>query len=289
MTYSIHPNTVLGEVKLRVSNLERSLLFYEKVVGLTLLSRTGEHTASFTAKGGSTPLLILEEIPNAKPIAPRSHAGLYHFAILLPDRTSLGIALRHLAESGIEIGQGDHTVSEALYINDPDGHGIEIYADRPRSTWKKDEHNNYIMGTDPVDVQGLLQLAGNTPFTGLPAGTIIGHVHFHISDLEEARHFYNHLLGFDIVVDASRYMHALFVSAGGYHHHIGLNIWAGKGAPKVPSDAVGIDYFTIIFENQAVYAEALQRLEQNGVSVNRKADEARVTDPFGIQIRITHA
>lgn len=289
MTYSIHPNTVLGEVKLRVSSLERSILFYEKVVGLTLLSRSGKHTASFTAKGGSTPLLILEEIPNAKSIAPRSHAGLYHFAILLPDRTSLGIALRHLAESGIEIGQGDHTVSEALYINDPDGHGIEIYADRPRSTWKKDEHNNYIMGTDPVDVQGLLQLAGNTPFTGLPAGTIIGHVHFHISDLEEARHFYNHVLGFDIVVDASPYMHALFASAGGYHHHIGLNVWAGIGAPKVPADAVGIDYFTIIFENQAVYEKALLRLEQNGVSVNRSANEARVTDPFGIQIRITHA
>ena len=289
MTYSIHPNTVLGEVKLRVSDLERSILFYEQVVGLTLLSRTGEHVASFTAKGGSAPLLILEEIPNAKKVAPRSHAGLYHFAILLPDRTSLGIALRHLAESGIEIGQGDHTVSEALYINDPDGHGIEIYADRPRSTWKKDEHNNYIMGTDPVDVQGLLQLAGVTPFTGLPAGTIIGHVHFHTSDLEEARHFYNHLLGFDIVVDASRYMHALFASAGGYHHHIGLNVWAGKGAPKVPSDAVGIDYFTIIFENQAVYEEALVRLEQNGVSVSRKAEEARVMDPFGIQIRITHA
>nr|WP_249436010.1 VOC family protein [Paenibacillus sp. Marseille-Q4541] len=145
------------------------------------------------------------------------------------------------------------------------------------------------MGTDPVDVQGLLELADNKPFTGLPAGTIIGHVHFHISDLEEARQFYHHLLGFDVVLDDSRYFRALFVSAGGYHHHIGLNIWAGQGAPKVPSDAVGIDYFTIIFENQAVYEEALIRLEQNGIMVLREANEAKLTDPFGIQIRITHA
>lgn len=213
----------------------------------------------------------------------------YHFAILLPNRVSLGIVLRHLAESGIEIGQGDHSVSEALYINDPDGHGIEIYADRPRSVWKKDENNHYIMGTDPVDVQSLLELSEGIPFTGLPVGTIIGHVHFHISDLQTARHFYHSLLGFDIVLDDPRYFRALFVSAGGYHHHIGLNIWAGQGAPAVPSDAVGIDYFTIVFENQAVYREALSRLESNGISVQQREKDSMITDPFGIQIRITHA
>lgn len=158
MTYSIHPATTLGEVKLRVSELTRSIDFYERVVGLKVLSQQGNQ-AVLTSDGVRS-LVILEELADAKPIRPRSHAGLYHFAILLPDRESLGLALRHLIDSGMEIGQGDHSVSEALYINDPDGHGIEIYADRPRSVWRRDANNHYIMGTDPVDVHGLLALAG---------------------------------------------------------------------------------------------------------------------------------
>ncbi|MCM3786660.1 VOC family protein [Neobacillus mesonae] len=285
MTYSIDQATSLGEVKLRVSELSRSITFYEQVVGLKLLSRNA-NLAVLTADGVK-PLVILEELENVKPIQPRSHAGLYHFAILLPDRKSLGLALRNLIDRGMEIGQGDHSVSEALYINDPDGHGIEIYADRTRSVWKKDENNHYIMGTDAVDVRGLLDLAGEEPFTGLPDGTIIGHVHFHISDLATARRFYNELLGFDIVLDDPRFR-AVFVSAGGYHHHIGLNIWAGQNAPATPQDAVGIDYFTIVFDNKNAYDETLARLQSSGYSITNIDGEAYVNDPFSIRIRMIH-
>lgn len=285
MTYSIHPATTLGEVKLRVSELTRSIDFYERVVGLKVLSQQGNQ-AVLTSDGVRS-LVILEELADAKPIRPRSHAGLYHYAILLPDRESLGLALRHLIDSGIEIGQGDHSVSEALYINDPDGHGIEIYADRPRSVWRRDANDHYIMGTDPVDVHGLLALAGDKPFTGLPADTVIGHVHFHISSLPAAREFYNKLLGFDIVLDDPRFQ-AVFVSAGGYHHHIGLNIWAGQNAPATPRDAVGIDYFTIVFEGKDAFNETQQRLQSGGYNVTTQESAAFVTDPFGIGIRLTY-
>lgn len=196
-TYQIPATTHLGEVSLRISNLERSIQFYTEVVGLKLLERS-EKVATLTADGKQS-LLRLELLTDAVTMPVRSTSGLYHFAILLPDRKSLGLALRNLAESGIEIGQGDHLVSEAFYISDPDQNGIEIYADRARETWKRDADNNYIMSSDPVDVDSLFALAANEPWQGLPAGTVIGHVHFHVRSLEESRRFYTGVLGFDIV------------------------------------------------------------------------------------------
>ena len=157
--YQIPATTHLGEVSLRISNLERSIQFYTEVVGLRLLERQ-DKVATMTADG-KTSLLRLEELTDAVTLPVRSHAGLYHFAILLPDRKSLGLALRNLAASGIEIGQGDHLVSEAFYISDPDQNGIEIYADRPRDSWKRDTDNNYIMASDPVDVQSLFDISEN--------------------------------------------------------------------------------------------------------------------------------
>lgn len=160
----------------------------------------------------------------------RSVSGLYHFAILVPDRTALGLALRNLIKYRIPVGQGDHLVSEALYLNDPDQNGIEIYADRPRDTWRRDESGEYIMSTDPVDVDGLLAISEGAEWRGLPPATRIGHVHFHVGDLREAERFYCQILGFEITAHYGGA--ALFVSAGGYHHHIGLNTWAGVGAPR---------------------------------------------------------
>lgn len=153
-TYQIPATTHLGEVSLKISNLDRSIQFYTDVVGLKLLTRQ-DHIATMTA-GGKNVLLRLEEVSNSITLPERSHAGLYHFAILLPDRKSLGLAIRNLVASGINIGQGDHLVSEAFYISDPDLNGIEIYADRPRDTWKRDADNNYVMASDPVDVQSYL-------------------------------------------------------------------------------------------------------------------------------------
>ncbi|MEC0106677.1 VOC family protein [Paenibacillus taichungensis] len=283
-TYQIPATTHLGEVSLRISNLERSIQFYTEVVGLKLLERS-DKVATLTADGKQS-LLRLEQLTDAVTMPVRSTSGLYHFAILLPDRKSLGLALRNLAESGIEIGQGDHLVSEAFYISDPDQNGIEIYADRARDTWKRDSENNYIMSSDPVDVDSLFALAANEPWQGLPAGTVIGHVHFHVRSLEESRRFYTGVLGFDIVGNFAN-MSALFVSAGGYHHHIGLNIWAGTGAPVNPANATGIDYFTIIYDGKVQLEQALEQLRQSNTSIEQQGKDWFTIDPQNIRIRLT--
>ncbi|MDN4600439.1 VOC family protein [Paenibacillus sp. F6_3S_P_1C] len=283
-TYQIPATTHLGEVSLRISNLERSIQFYTEVVGLKLLERS-EKVATLTADGKQS-LLRLEQLTDAVTMPVRSTSGLYHFAILLPDRKSLGLALRNLAESGIEIGQGDHLVSEAFYISDPDHNGIEIYADRARDTWKRDADNNYIMSSDPVDVDSLFALAANEPWQGLPAGTVIGHVHFHVRSLEESRRFYTGVLGFDIVGNFAN-MSALFVSAGGYHHHIGLNIWAGAGAPVNPDNATGIDYFTIIYDGKEPLEQAVEQLRQSNASIEQQGTDWFTVDPQNIRIRLT--
>ncbi|KKB73610.1 MULTISPECIES: VOC family protein [Bacillus] len=285
MTKQIHPHTELGHVKLKVSNLERSISFYRDVIGLQVLKRN-DKTAEFTADG-MHPLLLIEEIPNAVVLPERSAAGLYHFAILLPNRKELGLALKNLLSSGVEIGQGDHLVSEALYLSDPDQNGIEVYRDRPREGWKRDDEGNYVMGTEPVDIAGLLEEAGDREWKGLPPETKIGHVHFHVRDLKEAREFYHSVLGFGIAGDY-RFMSALFVSAGGYHHHIGLNVWAGQGAPFAPAEAAGMAYYTVLLPNQAELENTLDKLKSSGHAPRRKEGAWFVKDPAsGVDIRLT--
>ncbi|MCY9153477.1 VOC family protein [Bacillus haynesii] len=285
MTQQIHPGTELGYVKLKVSRLERSVSFYRDVIGFQVLKRDGK-TAEFTVDG-KNPLLIIEEIPNAVVLPERSAAGLYHFAILLPNRKQLGRAVKHLIRSGIELGQGDHLVSEALYLSDPDQNGIEIYRDRPREGWKRDEQGNYVMGTEPVDVQGLLEEADGHEWQGLPPETKIGHVHFHVRDLKQAKEFYHSVLGFDITGDY-QHMSALFVSAGGYHHHIGLNIWAGQHAPFAPLDAAGMAYYTVLLPSQAELDRIVKKLKSSGYAVDHQENAWFIKDPAsGIEIRLT--
>ncbi|MDF2725679.1 MAG: yfiE, partial [Paenibacillus sp.] len=229
MAAFLDSNITLGEVKLKVSELDRSIRFYEEVVGLRVLAHDAEkRTAAFTSNGLHT-LLVLEEIPNAAVPQRRSYAGLYHFALLVPDRRSLSLVLRNLLQTGIHIGQADHLVSEALYISDPDNNGIEIYADRPREQWKRDAEGNYVMASDPIAWDSLIAESGKAEWNGLPPETVVGHIHLHVGDLRESRAFYEQKLGFDVVGDYAQ-MSAVFVSAGGYHHHIGMNIWAGAGA-----------------------------------------------------------
>lgn len=286
MSISIHPDTVLGAVKLNISSLAQSLRFYTEVVGLKILEQT-DLTAVLTADG-KTALVLLEQIPDAI-IAPerRRTTGLYHYALLLPNRKELGLALKRLVAHRIPIGQADHLVSEALYISDPDNNGIEIYADRPRSEWKRDANGDYVMATDPIDWEGLLQEAGEEDITkGLPPETVMGHVHLHTVGIPESRAFYNGLLGFDIVGDYTQ-MRALFVSAGGYHHHIGLNVWAGIGAPAPSSQSTGLDYFTIIFPDSAELSSVLERLLAAGISVRQQDGAAFVTDPSSVRIKLT--
>lgn len=287
MSQSIHENTVLGKLKLKVSNLERSIRFYKETIGFQVLSE--EAGSAKLTVDGINEFLILEEVPNANVVPRRSASGLYHFAILVPTREQLGLSLRRLAESGIHIGQGDHLVSEALYIADPDHNGIEIYCDRPRSEWRKDAEGNYIMASNPVDIEGLLKLAGDKPWTGLPAGTILGHIHLHVSELPASRVFYCDILGFDIVSDASKMMGALFIAAGGYHHHIGMNIWAGVGAPQPPADSTGLAYYTIALPFAAELDRILKKLANAGIPATHQEDHWQVKDPSGIEIRLVAA
>lgn len=284
MTAIIHPSTKLGPVSLRIRNLAQSVRFYTEVVGLRMLRQHGR-IAELTADG-KRPLLIIEEVQDLV-ISQTRTAGLYHFAILVPDREALGLALVNLIAHNIPVGQGDHLVSEALYINDPDGNGIEIYADRPKDTWKRDANGEYVMTTDPVDVEGLLALAQGKEWHGLPEGTVIGHVHFHVSDLDKARAFYCDVLGFELTAHYGGA--ALFISAGGYHHHIGLNVWAGIGVPNTPRDAAGMEDYKIELPSREALEEVVSRIREAGLQVEQRDSTYAVQDPSDIWIRLVVA
>ncbi|KOR82359.1 VOC family protein [Paenibacillus solani] len=284
MTAIIHPSTKLGSVSLRIRNLAQSVRFYTEVVGLRMLRQHGR-IAELTADG-KRPLLIIEEVQDLV-ISQTRTAGLYHFAILVPDREALGLALANLIAHNIPVGQGDHLVSEALYINDPDGNGIEIYADRPKDTWKRDANGEYVMTTDPVDVEGLLALSQGKEWHGLPDGTVIGHVHFHVSDLDKARAFYCDVLGFELTAHYGGA--ALFISAGGYHHHIGLNVWAGIGVPNTPRNAAGMEDYTIELPSREALEEVVSRIREAGLQVEQRDSTFTVQDPSDIWIRLAVA
>lgn len=257
----------IGQVSLTVRDLDRSLLFYREVLGFAESRRSGR-VLTLAAEGGRT-VLELHERTTAIP-KPRRSAGLYHFAILVPSRAALGRSLRRLADNHWPIsGAADHLVSEALYLEDPDGLGIEIYRDRPRDTWRHSAVGELAMASDPLDLPSLYEEPGaESPWIGLDAGTVIGHVHLQTSHLDAAEAFYCGRVGFAPVVRS--YPGALFVAAGAYHHHLGLNTWAGIGAPPPPENAVGLRAFTI--ESPALRSEDIGD-EAAGVTVSLVTSE----------------
>ena len=232
----------IGQVSLTVSNLDQSIPFYRDILGFVEVKREGR--VSLLAPDGGRTLIELHEEKDAIP-KPRHSTGLYHFAILVPSRAALGRSLRRLVDQGWPItGAADHMVSEALYLNDPDGLGVEIYRDRPRESWTRRQNGELAMGTDPLDLQAVHDEPGaETAWRGCEAGTVMGHVHLHVTHLDTAESFYCGRVGFEPVVRG--YTGALFVSAGGYHHHQGLNTWVGVGAPPPPAHAAGLRGFTI--------------------------------------------
>jgi catechol 2,3-dioxygenase len=280
----IHPKTCVGELALSVADLNRSISFYTELIGLRVLEQEAK---SVTLGAPDEALLVLTEQDGATPWprGGRSYPGLYHFAILTPTRTDLGRWLDHWLRHDMPMpGQGDHFVSEALYLEDPDGHGIEIYRDRPREEWEW--HDGQVrMGSEPVDIRGLLEEAQRSadPFTNMPVGTRLGHIHLQVSDIEETARFYNEILGFDIV---ARMPSALFMSAGGYHHHIGANTWHSQGASQAPTSSVNLQYFTVDFPDNAARDEVIQRLKDGGVAVNVEANKIYLQDPSGMTIRL---
>jgi catechol 2,3-dioxygenase len=276
-------STRLGAVKLLVSDLTRSIAFYEKTLGLRVLASDGTN-AWLAAHGADTPLVVLEARAGTRRAGEAGRLGLYHFAILLPDRASLGRFVRHLSEIGARAGAGDHLVSEALYLQDPDNLGIEVYADRPRESWRR-MGRELLMATDPVDMAGLAQSAGHERWKGLPAGTVMGHVHLHVGDLTQASAFYSEALGFDRMV--WRYPGALFLAAGGYHHHLGTNIWAGAGARAPQEDEAQLLEWTIEVPSPGDAEGAVRSLEGAGHSISRDPDgSALARDPWGTAVRM---
>lgn len=274
MNSSVHPQTTIGLVHLAVADLERSLTFYQQNLGFQLHRR--ENSQVFLGAGGAD-LLALGEEPGARPS--RGTTGLYHFAILVPSRQHLAQSLARLAETETAVqGFADHLVSEAIYLADPDGNGIEIYRDRPRADWPYRQGQIH-MASEPLDVDGLLAEAAEKGETwrGLDPATTIGHIHLHVADLHQAETFYTEVLGFELVL---RYgPSAAFVSAGGYHHHIGLNTWAGEGAPPPPPGSAGLRWYTILLPNHDELERLLQQIRRAGHEVSERAEGFYMVDP----------
>jgi len=288
--YRLPAATQLGRVSLRVADLERSIAYYRDVLGLQLLaSSDGVASMGVAARSTNerdTALVELHHHPGASPVPRSGRLGLFHFAILLPNRAELGRFLEHLASLGVYAGMSDHDVSEALYLSDPDGLGIEVYADRPRSTWRHDGRQLH-MTTAPLDVGDLRLAAGETPWRGIPPGTRMGHVHLRVSSLEDGAAFYHAALGFDLTVWG--YPGALFLAAGGYHHHLGTNTWGGKAPQPGEHDARLLEW-EIVLPSATDSAAAAESVRAAGYQVRTETDGAWiVTDPWTTEIRLRPA
>jgi catechol 2,3-dioxygenase len=280
--FRLPAETHIGVVRLQVSDLSRSIAYYERVLGFRTLGRQGSQATLGTVSGDDA-LIELREKSGVNAMPRRGRLGLFHFAILLPDRQSLGRLIAHLADIGAQVGMSDHLVSEAIYLSDPDGLGIEVYADRPRSTWRYDERE-LAMASLPLDAADLVAAAGGTRWNGMPNGTVIGHVHLHVGDLDEGAAFYHDALGFDKTTWG--YPGALFLSAGGYHHHLGTNTWAA-GAPPATEDDARLIEWELILPDAASVANASASIERTGATVERASDgSALARDPWGTAIRL---
>jgi catechol 2,3-dioxygenase len=265
----------LGPVHLTVTDLDRSVGFYQHSLGLRLDRREDPVAALGTGEGD---LVVLHQEPGAR--RPGRHAGLYHYALLYPSREELGRAVQRLAATSTPIsGASDHGVSEAIYLPDPDGNGIELYADRPREAWPPAPPGERVgMFTRALDVEGLLAtVAGEPPVRHAGPGLRMGHVHLHVGDVHAASDFYTGVLGFEPM---ATYPGALFVAAGGYHHHVGLNTWRGEGIGPAPDGTVGLREWTIVLPADAL-ATIRERLAAAGPD-----EDGVIADPWGIRVRL---
>jgi catechol 2,3-dioxygenase len=276
--------TTVGAVHLTVADLDRSLEYYGRAVGMTVLVRDGD-SASLGA--GERELLVLVEESGAQPA--HGHTGLYHFALLLPERVDLAGWLAHAARDRVPLtGLSDHFVSEALYLSDPDGHGIEIYWDRPRAVWEGQVSER--MTTGPLDVDSLLNELTDPAamtFDGLPSGTVMGHVHLKVAQIPETIAFYGDVLGFALMAQLGPY--AAFLSAGGYHHHLGANTWESAQAPPPPPGTAALRCASLVLPDAAARDTMIERVEGVGNSVDERPEGPVITDPSGNELLLTLA
>ena len=282
--FSIHPATLMGHVSLTVASLEHQIEFYKKVLGFQLHWREGNKAV---LGAGSVDLLHLTEEPNLKKY--RGVTGLYHFAVLFPDRRQLAIAVGRLFELKYRNHPTDHIMTKTTYLDDPEGNGIELYAESPEDGTFIIEKNDFVTrrtdgtlssGREPLDVEALFKhlKADDRLDAPVPPETRVGHVHLHVRNVQEAVDFYHGIIGFDVMGMSSTFQ-AAFISAGGYHHHLGLNAWQGEGAPPPPADAMGLRYFTIDFSNQEALDEVVARINQAGIASNQTEDGLLIYDP----------
>lgn len=282
--FSIHPSTLMGHVSLTVANLENQILFYTKVLGFQLHWREGNRAG---LGAGSADLLRLTEEPNLKRY--RGTTGLYHFAVLFPNKKELARAMARLFALQYENYPTDHIMTKTTYLDDPEGNGIELYAESPEDgTWSL-ANGEYITrrkdgslsnGREPLNVNelfGLLSQDDNLE-QGIPPETRVGHVHLHVRDIDEAVDFYHGVIGFDVMGVAKAFRMG-FVSAGGYHHHLGLNTWQGEGAPPPPADAAELRYFTVELPNQEALDQVIARIDAANIPSNQTEDGLLIQDP----------
>ncbi|HAV76814.1 MAG TPA: glyoxalase [Anaerolineae bacterium] len=282
--FSIHPRTKIGQISLTIANLNNQIEFYTKVMGFKLHWRDG-NTAGFGS--GGTDLLLLTEELNLKKY--RGVTGLYHVAYLFPDQHQLAIAVARLFALKYPNSPTDHIMTKTTYLDDLEGNGIELYAESPEDgtwtmsngkfeTFRKD--GSWSNGREALDLDALFsQLTEEDKLDmPIPAEARIGHVHLHVRDVDEAVDFYHGVLGFDIMGVAKEFQMG-FVSAGGYHHHIGFNTWQGQGAPPPPPDAIGMRYFTIELPNQGAYDEVIARVDEAGIPSNETETGLHLHDP----------
>lgn len=282
--FSIHPATLIGHVSLKVASLENQISFYQQVLGFQLHWR--EENKAGLGAGGPDLLQLIEE-PNVRKY--QRVTGLYHFAVLFPDRRELARAIARLFALKYPNYPTDHIMTKSTYLDDPEGNGIELYTESPEDgTWRmvngtfeaRRADGTPSNGREPLDLDALFSHLKEDDRLDLPLPpeTRMGHVHLHVRNVDEAVGFYHGVLGFDVMGVAKTFGMA-FVSAGGYHHHIGLNTWQGEGAPPPPADAVGLRYFTVELPNQQALDEIVARVEKAGIPANQTDVGLLVHDP----------
>lgn len=283
------PNLYSSHVQLKVSALARSIEYYTTIIGFKVLKQT--ETEAYLTADGQTSLVSLVEVPNAAPLQP-GFTGLYHLALLLPSRKDLGNIVQHFVNLNVRLGAADHDVSEALYLNDPDGNGIEIYIDRDESEWTWSEGEQVHMVTEQLNFQPILA-AADGKWDGLPAGTVMGHVHLSVASLDKSEHFYTNVLDYKVVTRFGA--QALFISTGKYHHHFGLNTWNSNNGHTPTEEMVGLKSVTVVLKD-AAYAETVKQSLRDNDYVVEQFEAApqfggkqvfSTIDPNGLRIAFT--
>ncbi len=292
--FSIHPAALMGHVSLTVASLENQIVFYQQVLGFQLHWREGNKAG---LGAGGADLLRLTEESNLKKY--RGVTGLYHFAVLFPNRRELARAVARLSALKYRNHPTDHIMTKTTYLDDPEGNGIELYCESPEDgSWSMKDgkyetrraDGSWSDGREPLDVEALLKhlQEDDSLDQPIPPETRVGHVHLHVRDIQEAVDFYHGVIGFDLMGIAKQFQMG-FVSAGGYHHHLGLNTWQGEGAPPPPADAVGLHYFAINMPNQEALDDVVSRVNNAGIASNQTEDGLLLYDPSqnGVILRKT--